>query len=69
MEMVELEYKGCVITYPRIRIDTSGWTVNLASNDWQLLAKLGGKNKIFNDHHTLDGAIAQAKRYVDDAVK
>jgi hypothetical protein len=37
----------------------------MTGNCWQSSV---GKTR-FNDHHTLDGAIAQAKRYVDDAVK
>ena len=49
METVELEYleyKGYIITDPRIRMDTSRWTVNVASNDGLLLAKLRGKNSV-----------------------
>lgn len=61
-----LDYKGYAIMYPRVRIDTSGWTVNLASNTPHLQAKLGPSAQVFKDYHSLDGAIAQAKRRVDE---
>jgi hypothetical protein len=60
----EIEYKGCVITYPRPRMDSSRWTVNVASNDPHLLTKLGGV-VVINDFESLDGAIVKAKRHVD----
>jgi hypothetical protein len=66
MEMCEDEYKGYVISYPRVRIDSARWTVNLASNSSHLQAKLGPSAEVFNDPHSLDGAIAQAKRRVDE---
>jgi hypothetical protein len=62
---IEEEYKGCVITYPRIRRDTSGWTVNLSSNNRHLFTQLGGCVVIKN-HVSLEGAIAEAKRRVDE---
>jgi hypothetical protein len=63
---IEEIYKGCVITYPKIRIDASRWTVNLGSNDPRLLAKLGGRIVVINDHISLEGAIAKAKCQVDE---
>jgi hypothetical protein len=60
-----LHYKGCEITYPQIRRDTSGWTVNLCSNNPSLFNKLGGQVIVINDHRSLENAIAQAKRHVD----
>jgi hypothetical protein len=66
MEMVEEEYKGYVISYPRIPIFSGVWTVNLASNSGHLQARLGLSAEVFNDHHSIDGAIAQAKRRVDE---
>jgi len=47
MEMVEEEYKGYVISYPRIRIDSARWTVNLASNARHLQARLGPSAEVF----------------------
>jgi hypothetical protein len=64
---IELEYKGCVISYPRIPMLSGQWTVNLASNNPHLLAKLGGC-VVINDHGSIDGAIAKAKRHVDELV-
>jgi hypothetical protein len=61
-----LDYKGYAIMYPRVRIDTSGWTVNLASNAPHLQARLGPSAEVFKDYHSLNGAIAQAKRRVDE---
>jgi hypothetical protein len=64
MEIEEEPYEGHVISYPKIPIDTSGWTVNLATNDMSLLGKLGGRAKIFKGR-TREDAIAQAKRHVN----
>lgn len=64
---VQLEYKGCVISYPRIPMFPGQWTVNLASNNPHLLAKLGGC-VVINDHRSIEGAIAKAKRRVDELV-
>jgi hypothetical protein len=61
-----LDYKGYAIIYPRVRVDTSGWTVNLASYAPHLQAKLGPSAEVFKDYHSLDAAIAQAKRRVDE---
>jgi hypothetical protein len=66
MEMVEEEYKGFVISYPRIPMFSGRWTVNLASAKRHLQAKLGSSAEVFNDNHSLAGAIAQAKRRVDE---
>jgi hypothetical protein len=60
-----LDYKGYEIHYPRVRIDTSGWTVNLASNDPRLLNRLGGQTIVIKDHQSLEGAIAKAKGHID----
>ena len=43
---IEVEYRGCVITYPRVRFDFSGWTINLSSNDPHLFDRLGGQTVI-----------------------
>jgi hypothetical protein len=61
-----LDYKGYEISYPRVRIDTSGWTVNLCSNDPRMFNRLGGRNIVVSDHASLEGAIAKAKRHVDE---
>jgi len=64
MEMVEIEYKGYVISYLKVRLDTSGWTVNVASNHLGLLNKLYGKT-VFQDGHSQEAAIGKAKQYID----
>ena len=61
---VQLPYKGYVVAYPRVRIHSAYYTVNLASNEMGLQSKLGNGSLVFNDA-TLEGAIAQTKRYVD----
>jgi DNA-binding transcriptional regulator YiaG len=61
-----LDYKGYEITYPPIRRDTSGWTVNLCSNNPHLFNKLGGRNIVISDHASLEAAIAKARRHVDE---
>jgi hypothetical protein len=64
-DQMEEEYKDCVITYPRIPMFSGRWTVNLASNNRNLLAKLGG-NVVINSHVSLEEAIKEAKRRVDE---
>ncbi len=41
------------------------WTVNLASNNPHLLGKLGGC-VVIDDYKSIKGAIARAKRRVDE---
>ena len=65
---IEVEYRGCVIAYPRLRRDTSSWEINLGSNNPDLFAKLGGRTVIIKDHTSLDNAITEAKRLVDQIV-
>lgn len=60
-----LDYKGCEISYPRVPMFPGKWTVNLASNNPHLLAKLGGC-VVIDDYNSIDGAISQAKRRVDE---
>ena len=60
-----IEYRGCLITYPLIRFDSSRWTVNVASDDWHLQAKIGNGSVVIVDYDSLDGAVAKAKAYVD----
>jgi DNA-binding XRE family transcriptional regulator len=62
------EYKGCEITWPEVRMTTSGWTVNVASNDRHLFGKLGGHTIIVTDHVSLENAIAKAKMRIDEVV-
>jgi len=65
---IEVEYKGCVINYPRVRRDTSGWVINLSSNNMHLFNRLGGRTVIIKSHVSLDDAITEAKRRVDEIV-
>jgi hypothetical protein len=65
MADVHTDYRGYVIIHPEIRLDTSGWTVNLSSNSRSLIARLEQPCMVFTDGHSLDGAIAKAKRYID----
>jgi hypothetical protein len=65
---IEVEYKGCVINFPRIRRDTSGWVINLSSNNLNLFNRLGGQTVIVKSHVSLDEAITQAKRRVDEII-
>ena len=65
---IEVEYRGCVMNYPRIRRDTSGWVINLSSNNVHLFNRLGGHTVIIKSHVSLDDAIAEAKRRVDEIV-
>ena len=60
-----LDYKGCEITWPKVRRDASRWTVNVSSNDRGLLAKLGGC-VVIDDFTSLENAIAKARRHVDE---
>ena len=60
-----LDYKGCEISWPEVRLDASRWTVNLSSNDRGLLAKLGGC-VVIDDFKSLENAIAKARRHVDE---
>lgn len=65
IETVNEPYKGFIISYPKIRIDTSGWTVNLGSEDRNLFLRLNPADGVHKDHVSLDGAIAKAKACVD----
>ena len=40
-----LDYRGCVIAWPEIRIDGARWTVNLASDNPSLI----GRSYVFNN--------------------
>jgi hypothetical protein len=62
---IEREYRGCVISYPRIPMFSNKWTVNLASNNPSLSVKLGG-NVIIDDYRSIESAISQAERRVDE---
>jgi hypothetical protein len=62
---IEVEYKGCEITYPHVRANSTGWTINLTSNYPHILNRLGGRTVIIKSHVSLDDAIAEAKRRVD----
>jgi DNA-binding XRE family transcriptional regulator len=62
-----LDYRGCVIIWPKVRRDSSRWTVNLVSENPALLAKLGGC-VVIDDFYSLDNAIAKARRYVDELI-
>jgi len=61
-----IDYKGYEITYPKIPMFPNQWTVNLCSNNPHLLNKLGGHNVVINDHTSIEGAVAKAKRHVDE---
>ena len=69
MEMVTEEYRGFVITYPRVRIDSARWTVNLSSNDRHFHSNLDKGNEVFADHRSLQGAIRQAKDRADQLLE
>jgi hypothetical protein len=62
-----LDYRGCEITWQKVRRDSSRWTVNLCSNDRGLLAKLGGC-VVIDDFVSLENAIAKARRHVDELI-
>jgi hypothetical protein len=59
-----LDYKGCEITWPPVRRDSSRWTVNVASNNRTMFTKLGGC-VVIDDFESLDNAIAKARRHID----
>jgi hypothetical protein len=65
MEMVTDEYRGYVMTYHRIPMGAARWIVNLSSEDRPLNSKLQRGNEVIIDHHSLEGAIRQAKIRVD----
>ena len=65
MEMVHRPYNGYVITYPKIRLTSAKWDVNIASDNPNLMAKLQGKT-VFDDGSSLEAAIAKAQQYIDE---
>jgi hypothetical protein len=65
VEMVSQEYRGFIITYPQVPIDSARWIVNLSSNESRLNVQLRGGNEVFTDHRSLEGAIQKAKSRVD----
>ena len=60
------DYRGCVIMWQEPPATAAGWTVNVASDDRGLAARIGPGAKAINDPHSLEGAIAQAKRFIDN---
>ncbi len=61
-----VDYKGYEIRYPRIPMFSNKFTVNLCSNNPHLFNKLGGRNIVIDDHRSIEAAIAEAKRHVDE---
>ena len=39
--------------------------MNLCSNNPRLFGKLGGRNLVFKDHTSIEGAIAKAKQHIE----
>jgi hypothetical protein len=66
--MVELDYKGYVIFYPKTPMFSGSWSVYLRSNDPRLRTYLRAPEEEFTDRHGLDAAIAKAKCRVDELV-
>jgi len=62
---IEVEYKDFLIAYPRVRLDSAGWTINVASNYPHLLNRIGGRALVIKSGVSLDAAIAEAKRRID----
>lgn len=62
-----MEYRGCVITWPKTPIDAARFTVNVASENPHLLARLGGC-LVINDPRSIDNAIAKARRQIDELI-
>ena len=60
-----IEYRECLIIYPQDRFGLSKWTVNVATIDWDLQAKIGPSDVVIEDEESLDNAIAKAKAFVD----
>ena len=65
IDEINAGYRDGVITWPRIPMFSNVWTVNLSSSKPHLFVKLVGGNEVFNGH-SLDDAIAKAKRRVDE---
>jgi hypothetical protein len=65
METDEEKYRGYLIRWPKVRIDTRGYVVELSSDDPHLLARFGGLPVKCRDFDSLEGAIQQAKQHVD----
>jgi hypothetical protein len=55
-------YRGGEITWPEIRRHSAGWSVNVASDNPNLL---GGRGRPFEDG-TLEGAIRKARQFIDE---
>jgi UDP-N-acetyl-D-mannosaminuronic acid transferase (WecB/TagA/CpsF family) len=66
--MVEQNYKGYVIFFPKNAMFAGSWSVYLSSTDPRLRARLRAAEEVFTDGHGIDAAIAQARRRVDDLV-
>ena len=67
-EQYVMDYRGCEITWPRVRIDSSRWTVNIVSSSFGLMAKLGGR-VVIHDGVSIKAAVARARRYIDGAFR
>jgi len=68
METIEIEYRGFVISHPKVPMMGGQFTVNVASNDANLLPLLPYNDRVIVDHASIEGAINEAKRLIDRAL-
>jgi hypothetical protein len=64
----ELHYRGFVISHPSVRMTSAWFEVNLGSESPHLFNRIGGRIEIYQDPDSLEGAIEQAKRRVDQVL-
>jgi hypothetical protein len=62
----KLDYLGFIISWPRNRVRSDRWQVNLSSDSPHLMAMLGGQAKVFADFKSLESAIQKAQQDVDE---
>ncbi len=68
MEEIVFPYKGFLISHLKIPLTTGNFTVNVASENLGYLQKIGGTTKVIVSTHSIEDAIADAKRFIDDAL-
>jgi len=68
MEMIDIAYKGYVLTYPRIPLMGGQFVVNISSENRHWLAKIGGTATVITDHQSIEGALTKARRFIDETL-
>lgn len=68
VEEITIPYRGYAITYPKIPRMGSQFVVNVGSDDPRLAIKLPRAYMVIVDHISIENALNEAKRRIDEAL-